>query len=112
MGGQFHCAKHTDAKLSFSISVNTVNFVKLDFRVQCKKCNNDLFYEFFGICYISVAIADIEIISMNQSKKHIDMTQFYVAYDRLTTPFSPKIKQTLTILHFYKKKGSLPYLRQ
>lgn len=48
-------------------------------------------------------MADIEIISMNQSKKDNDMTllaQFYVAYDHLTRPVLPEIKQTLKILHF------------
>ena len=53
-------------------------------------------------------MAYIDIIFMNQSKKHIDMTilaQFYVAYDRLTIPWSSKINETIKIQHYKTSKG-------
>ena len=53
-------------------------------------------------------MAYIDIIFMNQSKKHIDMTilaQFYVAYERITIPSPSKIDQTIKILHHRTSKG-------
>ena len=53
-------------------------------------------------------MAYIDIIFMNQSKKHIDMTiiaHFYVAYDRLTSPSLSKINQTIKIQHHRTSKG-------